>query len=66
MSRAELLQIRNFGDQSLNELYGKLREMDLLPAELDPEIQDKAAADDEEKVGVGADASTDGEEGAEL
>ena len=66
MSRAELLQIRNFGEKSLNELYDKLREMDLLPAELDPEIQDKAAADDEEKVGVGADASTDGGEGAEL
>jgi hypothetical protein len=50
----------------LDELYDKLREMDLLPAELDPEIQDKAAADDEEKVGVGADASTDGGEGADL
>lgn len=66
MSRAELLQIRNFGEKSLNELYDKLREMDLLPAELDPEIQDKAAADDEEKVGVGADASIEGGEGDEL
>ncbi len=66
MSRAELLQIRNFGEKSLNELYDKLREMDLLPAELDPEIQDKAAVDDQEKVGVGADASTDGGEGAGL
>ena len=37
MKRAQLLQIRNFGEKSLAELYGRLREMDLLPPELDPE-----------------------------
>ena len=36
-SRAELLRIRNFGEKSYNELFGRLRDMDLLPPELDPE-----------------------------
>jgi hypothetical protein len=30
-SREDLLQIRNFGEKSLTELYGKLKEMGLLP-----------------------------------
>ena len=38
MKKADLLQIRNFGEKSLNELYGRLRELDLLPAELDPDV----------------------------
>jgi DNA-directed RNA polymerase subunit alpha len=66
MNRADLLQIRNFGAKSLNELYDKLREMDLLPAELDPDIEYETPADDEEKADAGADASTVTEEGAEL
>ena len=37
MTRAELLRIRNFGEKSYNELFDQLREMDLLPPELDPE-----------------------------
>ena len=36
LSKAELLEIRNFGEKSFTELYGRLREMDLLPPELDP------------------------------
>jgi|SaaInl4_135m_RNA_FD_contig_31_1803852_length_4685_multi_6_in_0_out_0_5 DNA-directed RNA polymerase subunit alpha len=66
MNKADLLQIRNFGEKSLNELYDKLREMDLLPAELDPDNQDETTADDQDMVGTGADASTVDEEGAEL
>ena len=38
MKRSDLLQIRNFGTKSLDELYDRLRENDLLPAELDPDI----------------------------
>ena len=42
MKRNELLQIRNFGEKSLDELYDRLREMDLLPPELAPDIQEAA------------------------
>ncbi|CAI8007284.1 DNA-directed RNA polymerase subunit alpha [Geodia barretti] len=38
MSREELLKIRNFGEKSYTELYDKLRENDLLPPELDPNL----------------------------
>ena len=65
MNRADLLQIRNFGEKSLNELYDKLREMDLLPAALDPDIQEETASDDGEKDGAETGASTVDEEGAE-
>ena len=44
MSREELLKIRNFGDKSYTELYDKLRENELLPPELDPNL---ANAEDE-------------------
>ena len=37
-SKAELLRIRNFGEGSYTELYARLRDMDLLPPELDPEL----------------------------
>lgn len=49
MNRAELLRIRNFGEKSYNELFDRLREMDLLPAELDPEsnVNGAGAADEE-------------------
>ena len=48
LSRAELLRIRNFGEKSYNELFGRLREMKLLPAELDKdENQNGAASSDE-------------------
>jgi len=39
MSKPKLLGIRNFGEKSYNELYGRLRDMDLLPPDLDPEAQ---------------------------
>ena len=38
MSRDELLKIRNFGEKSYTELYDKLRDNDLLPPELDPNL----------------------------
>jgi DNA-directed RNA polymerase alpha subunit len=34
--RSELLSIRNFGEKSYTELYDKFRELDILPAHLDP------------------------------
>ena len=40
MSKSELLEIRNFGEKSLSELYERLRTFDLLPPELDPDIQE--------------------------
>ncbi|MDP6420720.1 MAG: DNA-directed RNA polymerase subunit alpha [SAR202 cluster bacterium] len=49
MSRAELMRIRNFGDKSYKELFGKLKEMDYLPADMEPET-----ADDEETEAVAA------------
>ena len=38
LTKVELLRIRNFGEKSYNELYGRLRDLDLLPPELDPEV----------------------------
>ena len=40
MSRAELLRIRNFGEKSYQELYGRMREMGLLPPDVDPENEE--------------------------
>lgn len=40
-SKSELMNIRNFGEKSYNELYDKLRENDLLPPEADPEAQEE-------------------------
>ena len=40
-SKADLMNIRNFGEKSYNELYDKLRENDLLPPEADPEAQEE-------------------------
>ena len=50
MKKPELLQIRNFGEKSLDELYNRLREMDLLPPELDPDFQEESAAEAEDQV----------------
>ena len=49
LSKDQLLEIRNFGEKSYTELYGRLREMDLLPPELDPELAE--ASDDEKEEG---------------
>jgi len=58
MKKPDLLQIRNFGEKSLTELYGRLREMDLLPPELDPDVQQDDEGEDQdaesEVVEVGA------------
>ena len=40
-SKSDLMNIRNFGEKSYNELYDKLRENDLLPPEVDPEVQEE-------------------------
>ncbi len=45
--KADLLQIRNFGEKSASELYNRLREMDLLPEELDPDIEQPAEPEGE-------------------
>ena len=47
-SKDELMNIRNFGEKSYNELYDKLRENDLLPPDVDPETQEE----EEEKEAV--------------
>ena len=49
LSKDELLEIRNFGEKSFTELYGRLREMDLLPPELDPETADGTDGEEEQE-----------------
>jgi DNA-directed RNA polymerase subunit alpha len=49
MTRAELLRIRNFGEKSYQELYGRMREMELLPPDLDPENNEADEADEPQK-----------------
>jgi DNA-directed RNA polymerase subunit alpha len=39
LKKTELLQIRNFGEKSLAELYDQLRAMNLLPIELDEDAE---------------------------
>jgi DNA-directed RNA polymerase subunit alpha len=52
MSRGELLRIRNFGEKSYNELFDRLREMDLLPPDMDPALNHGSSDDgDMEDVG---------------
>jgi len=69
MKRADLLQIRNFGAKSLTELYDRLRVNDLLPPELDPDIEQEAPEEEdgggEDLVAVAADASEDEGSGEE-
>ena len=51
LSKAELLRIRNFGEKSYTELYSRMREMELLPPDLDPEVvQDETEPDEFEPV----------------
>ena len=45
-SSQELLNIRNFGEKSLEELYGRLREMNLLPLEGAEEEQEEGVSPD--------------------
>jgi DNA-directed RNA polymerase subunit alpha len=53
MPKAELLKIRNFGQKSLDELYEKLAEKDLLPGDVSADILDS------DEVAVGADGDDD-------
>ena len=55
MKKSALLDIRNFGEKSLTELYDRLREIDLLPPELDPDIEqpDNTEGDSNEGRTVG-------------
>ena len=46
MKKSDLLQIRNFGEKSLNELYDRLRERELLPPELDPDAPQEEPPDE--------------------
>jgi len=48
LTRPELLRIRNFGEKSYKELFDRLREMELLPANLDPENSENGASSDED------------------
>ncbi len=59
MKSLDLLEIRNFGEKSLTELYERLREMSLLPAELDPALQASTGEEDGETGNV----ADDGEAG---
>lgn len=62
MSKPELLRIRNFGEKSYHELFDRLREMELLPAGMDPENQpDPEVTDEEEQEGAlaGAEITSD-------
>ena len=54
MKPDDLLEIRNFGEKSLRELYDRLRESDLLPPALDPELSNKDDEDEPEEEAVEA------------
>ena len=66
MKPDDLLEIRNFGEKSLNELYDRLRESDLLPPALDPELKAKKEEPPEEPAEVVQDAEEKPEEGEEM
>ncbi len=46
MKQEDLLEIRNFGEKSLVELYDRLRERNLLPPEIDPNNQPVVSLED--------------------
>ena len=62
MSRAELLRIRNFGEKSCTELYGRMRDMELLPPDLDPEAGEDGSAEDAQEEPVEAEPAVAQEE----
>ena len=64
MSKAELLRIRNFGEKSYSELFGRLRDMDLLPPDIDPEAG-QAEEETSEQDEPGADEPQEQESTAE-
>ncbi len=62
MPKGELLKIRNFGQKSLDELYDKLAERNLLPEETSEEGEGEDGAEGEEpkaEVEAGAEATED-------
>jgi DNA-directed RNA polymerase subunit alpha len=64
MKKSDLLEIKNFGEKSLNELYDRLGEMDLLPEDLaqDAEVMEGKGATTEDgdvEVSVQEDADPD-------
>jgi DNA-directed RNA polymerase subunit alpha len=58
MTKPEILRIRNFGDKSYDELFGRLRDMDLVPPELDPDLVEAEPTDEAEPA---AEAESEGE-----
>jgi len=48
MPKSELLKIRNFGQKSLDELYDKLAERDMLPEDKSADSEGEAAAESED------------------
>ncbi len=48
MAKPDLLSIRNFGEKSYGELFERLREMDLLPPDMDPDKQEEAVEESAE------------------
>ncbi|MEX0762335.1 MAG: DNA-directed RNA polymerase subunit alpha [Dehalococcoidia bacterium] len=64
MPKPELLKIRNFGQKSLDELYEKLEEKNLLPAGATSGGTDVADADVESEPGLEADESNEGDDEA--
>ena len=61
MTKPELLRIRNFGEKSYSELFGRLRDMDLAPPGLDP---DRVEQEQEEEE-TGGDVESEAEPEAE-
>ena len=57
MKKSDLLQIRNFGEKSLSELYGRLEELDLLPPETDADGEEQAEEDHAEGEEPAADTT---------
>jgi DNA-directed RNA polymerase subunit alpha len=65
MKKADLLQIKNFGEKSLSELYERLRANDLLPADLDLDLDPDIEVEPEEEAGEVAEvAAVSSEAGA--
>jgi len=45
MTKPELLRIRNFGEKSYDELFSQMRDMSLLPPDMDPENENADGAE---------------------
>ena len=53
MTKQELLRIRNFGEKSYAELFTQMRDMNLLPPDMDPEnTENEGAEADAEPAGA--------------